>query len=144
MAPVEKRLKIASAGSTSSIGIGAAAGFSSSRPRSVARCRLWSLTSPAYSRYTATWLLRLACCSLKTVSGLNRWYSPSRRHWYSPPESSSSSSRPRSMNARAWRRTTSSATVSMPIPPMRDAVQVKQRSTNALSSPTASKIWAPR
>jgi hypothetical protein len=22
---------------------------------------------------------------LNTVSGLKRWYSPSRRHWYSPP-----------------------------------------------------------
>jgi hypothetical protein len=26
---------------------------------------------------------------LNTVSGLNRWYSPSRRHWYSPPTSRS-------------------------------------------------------
>ena len=47
MAPVAKRLKIASAGSTSSSGIGSAAGFNSSRPRNVARCRLWSLTSRA-------------------------------------------------------------------------------------------------
>ena len=32
---------------------------------------------------------RVACWSLNTVSGLKRWYSPSRRHWYSPPPSSS-------------------------------------------------------
>ena len=32
--------------------------------------------------------LRVACCSRNTVSGLNRWGSPSRRHWYSPPVSS--------------------------------------------------------
>ena len=32
----------------------------------------------------------------------------------------------------------------MPMPPTRDAVQVKYLSTNALSRPMASKICAPR
>jgi hypothetical protein len=40
MAPVEKRFTMDSMPSTSSIGIGADAGFSSRRPRSVARFRL--------------------------------------------------------------------------------------------------------
>ena len=34
--------------------------------------------------------------------------------------------------------------MSIPTPPMREAVQVKYRSTNSLSRPIASKIWAPR
>ncbi|CPB28295.1 Uncharacterised protein [Mycobacterium tuberculosis] len=42
-----------------------------------------------YSLKILYWPVRVECCSLNTVSGLNRWYSPSRRHWYSPPTSSS-------------------------------------------------------
>ncbi len=49
IAPVAKRLTIRSTGSTSSSGIGSEAGFSRSRPRSVARCVLWSSTSFVYS-----------------------------------------------------------------------------------------------
>ncbi len=59
-------------GSTSSIGIGCASVSSSSSPRSVARSRLWSSTSFEYSLKTRYWPLRVECCSLKTVSGLNR------------------------------------------------------------------------
>ena len=49
----------------------------------------WSSTAAVYSLKMAYCLERVACWSLKTVFGLNRWYSPSRRHWYSPPTSSS-------------------------------------------------------
>ncbi len=60
------------------------------RPRSVASSWLWSSTAFEYSLKTLYCPLRVACCSLNTVCGLNRWYSPSRRHWYSPPVSSAS------------------------------------------------------
>ena len=49
IAPVEKRGRIASTGSTSSSGTGGPAGFSRNRPRSVARRWLWSSTSRVYS-----------------------------------------------------------------------------------------------
>ena len=51
--------------------------------------RFWSSTSFEYSLKIEYCPLRVECCSLKTVSGLNRWNSPSRRHWYSPPHSRS-------------------------------------------------------
>ena len=66
--------------STSATGTGGPAGFSRNMPRSVARFLFWSSTSRVYSLNTAYWPVRVACCSLNTVSGLNRWYSPSRRH----------------------------------------------------------------
>ena len=64
------------------------AGFRRKSPRSVARCSFCRSTALVYSLKIEYCPLRVACCSLKTVSGLNRWYSPSRRHWYSPPVSS--------------------------------------------------------
>ena len=93
IAPVAKRLTIASTGSTSSSGIGPlpTRRLELSRPRSVASSWLWSSTAFEYSLKISYCPLRVACCSLNTVSGLNRWYSPSRRHWYSPPGSSASS-----------------------------------------------------
>ena len=45
MAPVEKRGRIVSSGSTSSSGTGGPNGFMLNRPRRVARCWLWSFTS---------------------------------------------------------------------------------------------------
>ncbi len=45
MAPVAKRLRMVSTGSTSSIGIPGPSAFSSMRPRRVARCLLWSSQS---------------------------------------------------------------------------------------------------
>ncbi|SKV41848.1 Uncharacterised protein [Mycobacteroides abscessus subsp. abscessus] len=90
IAPVEKRFTISLAGSTSSSGTGGRTPvLNFSRPRSEAIRSLWSSTSWVYSLNTEYWPVRVECCSLKTVSGLNRWYSPSRRHWYSPPTSSS-------------------------------------------------------
>ena len=59
-----------------------------SRPRRVISRAAWSSTSVVYSAKISCRRLRVACCSLKTVSGLNRCGSPSRRHWYSPPTSS--------------------------------------------------------
>ena len=58
-----------------------------SRPRSVTSLADWSSTSAVYSLKISYRRVRVACCSLKTVSGLNRCGSPSRRHWYSPPTS---------------------------------------------------------
>ena len=50
IAPVEKRLTISAAGSTSSIGTGLqASNLNSNRPRSVIWRRDWSLISAAYS-----------------------------------------------------------------------------------------------
>ena len=89
IAPVEKRLTIDSTGSTSSSGIGAPADLKS-KSRAA-----WPAGAPGrrpgsrYSLKIRYWPPRVACCSLNTVSGLNRWYSPSRRHWYSPPQSRS-------------------------------------------------------
>ena len=76
------------------------------------------------------------------VSGFHMWCSPSRRHEYTPPTGR------RSLcgcgKPRAWRVSVSRASTSSPIPPMRDAVPVKWRSTSERDSPTASKIWAPQ
>ena len=89
MAPVAKRCTIDSTGSTSSSGTGGRTASSPvrsrSRPRKVASRSDWSSTSSLYSLKTSKRLARVACCSLNTVFGLNRWYSPSRRHLYSPP-----------------------------------------------------------
>ena len=128
MAPVAKRLMIASTGSTSSMGTGdrvVGVVLNVKRPLNVARWAFWVLTRVVYSLKIAYCFARVACCSLNTVSGLKRWYSPSRRHWYSPPQSSSGSPMGRSGKARWWRRRVSRATTSRPIPPMREAVQVK-------------------
>ena len=54
MAPVEKRLKIDSTGSTSLIGIDGRVDLKVNKPRRVARFRFWSFTRSAYSRYTST------------------------------------------------------------------------------------------
>ena len=64
---------------------------------------------------------RVACCSLNTVSGLKRWYSPSRRHWYSPPRSSVRWARCAGFGgyAVACRLAISSASTSSPTPPSR-------------------------
>ena len=88
IAPVAKRLTMASAGSTSSSGTGVLGRLELEQPAQRAeRCGSGRSTS---SRELAvdsrSCPLRVACCSLATVSGLNRWCSPSRRHWYSPPD----------------------------------------------------------
>ena len=49
MAPVENRLTISDAGSTSSMGIDGCIGRSSKRPRSVPRSRVWSSICLVYS-----------------------------------------------------------------------------------------------
>ena len=41
-----------------------------------------------YCWKTSNCRVRVECCSRNTVSGSNRWSSPSRRHWYSPPTAS--------------------------------------------------------
>ncbi|CPA52281.1 Uncharacterised protein [Mycobacterium tuberculosis] len=83
-------MTISLAGSTSSSGTGGRTPVRNlSRPRSDAIRSLWSSTRRVYSLKILYWPVRVECCSLNTVSGLNRWYSPSRRHWYSPPTSSS-------------------------------------------------------
>ncbi len=90
MAPVENRFTISDAGSTSSIDTG----VRSSRrirnsPRSVQSASDCSSTRRVYSLKIEYWPDLVACWSLKTVFGLKRCTSPSRRHWYSPPSSMS-------------------------------------------------------
>src|SRR3970282_966201 len=104
MAPVANRLTIDSIGSTSSRGIGVPANLKSKSPRRVQRFWFWLSTRSVYSLKILYWPLRVACWSLNTVSGLKRWYSPSRRHWYSPPQSSSGFPTGRSGKACWWRR----------------------------------------
>ena len=93
MAPVLKRLTMASAGSTSSSGTGGPAGFSSMSPRRVARRFSCLLMSALYSPNSLKSFVRQACCSLWIDSGLKRWCSPSWRHLYLPPGSRSRSRR---------------------------------------------------
>src|SRR3954471_4364749 len=90
IAPVANRLTIDSIGSTSSIGIGwHLLSLKSKRPRSVQSRSFWSSTACEYFLKMSKRPDWVACWSRKTVSGLNRWYSPSRRHWYWPPSSRS-------------------------------------------------------
>ncbi len=88
MAPVLKRLTISETGSTSSIGTGVRSAANANSPRSVPAWVESSSTAEVYCLKTSYFWLRVECCSRKTVSGLNRCTSPSRRHWYSPPMSS--------------------------------------------------------
>src|SRR5674536_128668 len=84
MAPVENRLTISDAGSTSSIGTGGRWPVRNwNNPRSVPSRRDCSSTARVYSLKIVYCLDQVECCSLKTVSGLTRCSSPSRRHWYS-------------------------------------------------------------
>src|ERR1035441_2966435 len=87
MAPDLKRFMMLSTDSTSSMGTGLTF-LNSSKPRSVHQCRCCSLTSVEYSLKTFSLPVRTAVCSLWMVWGLKRWYSPSSRHWYWPPASS--------------------------------------------------------
>ena len=93
MAPVEKRFTISETGSTSSMSMGArpepSASLNRNSPRSVSSRSDCSLTRDVYCLNTSYLPSRVACWSRNTVSGSNRWSSPSRRHWYSPPISRS-------------------------------------------------------
>ena len=154
------RRTMAATGSTSSTGTGGRAAAMStprirSSPRRVISRVAESSTSRVYSLNISYRRVRVACCSLNTVSGLNRCCSPSRRHWYSPPVSSrwwaSPAPRPRSASpdpatpphARACRAATSAASTSNPAPPSRDVVPVTQVPMISPPTPIASKIWAP-
>ena len=70
IAPVENRLTISLAGSTSSSGAGVSAGMNSNRPRTVIIRWSWSFTSLAKSRYFSGSSPRTACCRSATVSGV--------------------------------------------------------------------------
>ncbi len=115
-----------------------------SSPRSVISRRDWSSTSVVYSLKISYRRLRVACCSLKTASGLNRCGSSPRRHWYSPPPSS----RRKPIPAPAWmarpvRSLISSASWSKLTPDSREVVPAKQVSTTSGPRPMTSKICAP-
>ena len=152
MAPVANRRTMLATGSTSSTrtGPGACSSVASSTPRmrssprSVISRRDWSSTRLVYSLKISYRRLRVACCSLKTASGLNRCGSPSRRHWYSPPVSSRRKSIPAPAPV-AWpvRWLISSASWSKPTPDSREVVPVKQASITSGPRPMASKICAP-
>ena len=152
MAPVANRRTMLAADSTSSTrtgGVSCSPAASStprmrSSPRSVISRRDWSSTRLVYSLKISYRRLRVACCSLKTASGLNRCGSPSRRHWYSPPVSSRRKSIPAPAPV-AWpvRRLISSASWSKPTPDSREVVPAKQASITSGPRPMASKICAP-
>src|SRR5674536_408318 len=73
MAPVENRLTISDAGSTSSIGTGGRWPVRNwNNPRSVPSRRDCSSTARVYSLKIVYCLDQVECCSLKTVSGLTR------------------------------------------------------------------------
>ena len=80
IAPVENRLTISAAGSTSSIGMppsSASRNFIS--PRSVERRAESALTVREYSSNVSGFRLRTACWRSAIVSGFHWWCSPSRR-----------------------------------------------------------------
>src|SRR3954464_14048829 len=88
IAPVANRLTIDSTGSTSSIGTrGPPPSLKLNSPRRVQSLSFCSSTKLVYFRKISYRPVCVECWSRKTVSGLNRWYSPSRRHWYCPPSS---------------------------------------------------------
>ncbi len=124
IAPVTKRLTISAAGSTSSSGIPPSSGNRKAiSPRIVRRRALSALTVCAYCSYVSKPPSRTACWSSAIVSGFHWWNSPSRLQANNPTTGSSSSAVPG--YARAWRASISSASVSIPIPPIRDGVPVK-------------------
>ena len=118
---------IDSIGSTSSIGNDGRSELNSNSPRSVISLRDWSSTDAVYCLKMSYRFARVECCSLYTVSGLNRCGSPSRRHWYSPPSSSRRCARSsgRVGFAMRWRAATSAAISDSPMPPSCDTVPVK-------------------
>ena len=141
IAPVEKRLTISRAGSTSSNGIGSSSNPNS--PRNVACRALSSSKCLVYSLNVSKLSFLTARCNETMLSVFHWWYWPCARSWYSPPISSSSGPSSTPPNARQWRSKTSRPSSSSPTPPMREAVPVKYRSMTPLSRPTASNIWAP-
>ena len=80
-APLENRLTISEAVSTSSSGTGASASLKSSRPRMVHSCRLRLSMWLANCSNVAKSSDLTECWSFALVYGFHMWYSPSRRHW---------------------------------------------------------------
>ena len=148
MAPVEKRLTMEAANSTSSIGTGLRPSDSAERmrnmPRMVMSCSDWSFTCLANERYLSGRLPRTACCRSATTLARQTWDSPRTRKLYSPPTSSALSSTGTSPKA-AWCRSTVSCAISRkPMPSICVCVPVKYFLTKLVRRPTASKICAPQ
>ena len=72
IAPVANRLTIDSTGSTSSIGIGVSGVLELEQAAQRRELRVLVVDERVYSLKIEYWPLRVACCSLKTVSGLKR------------------------------------------------------------------------
>ena len=80
IAPVEKRLTISAAGSTSSSGTRRVGRLAAASGRAMVSSRsLCSLMPSANARYSAGMLPRTACCRRATESGVQAWSSPRRR-----------------------------------------------------------------
>ncbi len=144
--PVEKRLTISLAGSTSSSGTGSVRRpRSCSRPRSV-ECLAASSLTQVVKRVVglAGSSPRAACWRSAIVSGFQPWNSPLAAPGVDRRRRGSSSGRGRPGRRGAWRSSASPASSSKPIPPIREGVPVKWRSISSRSSPIASKICAPR
>ena len=155
MAPVANRLTMLATGSTSSSRTGGPrplrCGASESTPRmrssprSVISRRDWSSTSVVYSWKTSYRRLRVACCSLNTVSGPNRCGSP-----VAAPLVLTAGVEPPVVHAGAgWRvawpvrRPISAASSSKLTPPSREVVPAKHLEITSGPRPMDSKICAP-
>ena len=143
MAPVLKRLMIEAVLSTSSSGNGVALGTRFISPRSVTSALDWSSTRAVYSLKMSKRFTRVACWSFCTVRGLNRWISPSRRHWYSPLLRSSTRSPCAGSYALACRVRTLVAMCSSVMPPRRELKPGKYLASTVSEMPTASKSCEP-
>ena len=80
IAPVAKRFTISAAGSTSSSGTGGASDLKSNIPRSICRSRFCWFTTLANSWKVSNFDDLTACCSLLTVVGFSRCFSPRTRY----------------------------------------------------------------
>ena len=139
IAPVQNRLTISLAGSTSSSGTGSPAGLNSNRPRSVQSLRLWSLTAAAYSSYalrvvvgrTACWRREIVCGVPQVVLAVAAVVVlAAELQLQAHPLLAVRGEAPPRCRASASRAITSS-----PTPSIREAVPVKYLSTTSLVEP---------
>ena len=144
IAPVEKRLTISAAGSTSSSGM----------PPSSRRAEAQQAAQRRASRRVGVdgggeLVVRLlAAAAHGVLQQRDRLGVPLMVLTVAPPgvEADNRAAGRRAVpgNARAWRTSAPSAISVRPIPPMRDGVPVKYRSTRLVERPTASKTCAPQ
>mmetsp|Transcript_11184 Transcript_11184/g.22294 ORF Transcript_11184/g.22294 Transcript_11184/m.22294 type:complete len:220 (-) Transcript_11184:612-1271(-) len=143
MPPVQKRVKIASTGSTWSRSMGlrpvSSFGCSSKRSRRAVNGRFPSCVDQSLN--AAVSLLRTALCRVFASWGLLEWCSFEAFGFTKP--SSGKRSTGSGENARSWKLSSSRPRSATSSPPTRDGVPVKATSKRSPPTPKASKIWAP-